>query len=93
MQSDLLFIVYSFLNTIASALGVSVIIGKLSHGVLFLINRLTGGFGTIFFHHKGKKTGRRRYYIVAIMIYLLSWLLILIGSASLWRWFDKILRK
>ncbi|MCB4756658.1 MAG: hypothetical protein LHV69_06450 [Elusimicrobia bacterium] len=93
MAADILYNIYSFFTAIASALGISALVGKLSSGVLFFINRFTGGLGTLFFHHKGRKTGRRRYYVVAIFIYVLSWVLIFLGSAQLWHWLSKLFRE
>lgn len=65
-------------------------LGKMLSGK-FILNRAAAGTGSAYFYHKGKKTGRKRYYATAIAIYVVSWILLLAGVgyvvALLIRWF------
>jgi hypothetical protein len=53
-------------------------LGKMLSGK-FILNRVMAGTGSAYFYRKGRKTGRRRYIVTAVGIYVLSWALLLVS--------------
>lgn len=56
----------------------AVLLGKMLSGK-FILNRMVAGTGSTYYYRKGKRTGLRRYYILAISIYAISWILLIVS--------------
>ena len=61
---------------------IAVWFGKMLSGK-FILNRMVAGTGSTYYYRKGKKTGLRRYYALAVSIYIVSWILLIVGFGYL----------
>lgn len=59
---------------------------KLIHVAPYLLNRMAGWGGAVYFYRKGKRTKKRNYMVLGVGIYVLSWIFIIAGTTQIVRW-------
>jgi hypothetical protein len=83
---------FPFFSFFSGGAGIAFIWLKISHGVLFILDRVAWWTGALYLYRKGKKTHRPAYIAGAVLVYIGSWALVFLGSAGLIHWVLKIWR-
>jgi len=54
-----------------------------------LLNRIATWTGALSFYKKGRASGRKEYYVMAVLIYVVSTALLALTSSKIWHWLFK----
>jgi len=67
-------------------LGILWLFWKFFYAINFILYRVAAWTGALYYYRQGKRTGQKRYYLLAILIYLLSWILVFLFSSGIWHY-------
>jgi hypothetical protein len=69
-----------------AAAGLPWLAAKLLGAAQFILYRVAAWTGTLALYRKGRRSGKRYYKVLAVVVYALSWVMLAFASAGIWHW-------
>ncbi|MBI2889295.1 MAG: hypothetical protein HYY13_00765 [Nitrospirae bacterium] len=66
----------------------TLLFAKFGHAIGFILYRIAVWVGSVSLFRKGRATGRKSYYVLAVLTYVMSWVVVLVVAGLFWKRFS-----